>query len=147
MPCRYYRDRLSVPRGPCNMWALRDCWSAGVIDENTLVWGQGLADWLPVKNVRMLIPQIRTPEGETQTLLETMSELQLGPLGCSGCSGCASPAPDAHRLLPCAWMHLSCPGTHHPVNEHGAVLHISHRQRCSSVCVIDSAGCSQIVTP
>lgn len=36
----------------------------GVIDENTLVWGQGLADWLPVKNVRTLVPQIRTVEGE-----------------------------------------------------------------------------------
>ena len=45
------------------MWVLRNCWSNGVVDENTLVWGQGLADWLPMKNVRMLIPQIRTPEG------------------------------------------------------------------------------------
>jgi len=35
----------------------------GVIDENTLVWGQGLADWLPVRNVRTLVPQIRTVEG------------------------------------------------------------------------------------
>jgi len=35
----------------------------GVIDENTLVWGQGLMDWLPVRNVRTLVPQIRTPEG------------------------------------------------------------------------------------
>lgn len=36
----------------------------GVIDEGTLVWGQGLADWLPVRNVRTLVPQIRTLEGE-----------------------------------------------------------------------------------
>ena len=60
---RYYRDRLSVPRGPCNLAVLRECWVNGVIDEGTLVWGQGLGDWLPVKNVRTLVPQIRTVEG------------------------------------------------------------------------------------
>ncbi len=36
----------------------------GVIDENTLVWGQGLYDWLPAKNVKLLLPMIRTPEGK-----------------------------------------------------------------------------------
>jgi hypothetical protein len=61
--CRYYRDRLSVPRGPCNISVLRECWVHGVIDDGTLVWGQGLIDWLPVKNVRTLVPQIRTLEG------------------------------------------------------------------------------------
>ena len=35
----------------------------GVVDENTLVWGQGLYDWLPMKNVKLLLPMIRTPEG------------------------------------------------------------------------------------
>ena len=59
----YYRDRLSVPRGPCTLPVLRECWVNGVIDENTLIWGQGLIDWLPAKNIRTLIPQIRTPEG------------------------------------------------------------------------------------
>jgi hypothetical protein len=39
----------------------------GVIDENTLVWGQGLQDWLPVRNIRTLVPQIRTPEGAGQS--------------------------------------------------------------------------------
>ena len=34
----YYRDRLSVPRGPCTMPVLREAWSNGVIDENTIVW-------------------------------------------------------------------------------------------------------------
>ena len=42
---------------------LRECWVHGVIDDGTLVWGQGLMDWLPVKNVRTLVPQIRTFEG------------------------------------------------------------------------------------
>lgn len=64
LSCRYYRDRLSVPRGPCNISVLRECWVHGVIDDGTLVWGQGLADWLPVKNVRTLVPQIRTVEGQ-----------------------------------------------------------------------------------
>jgi hypothetical protein len=36
---------------------------AGVIDEDTLVWGHGLGDWLPIRNVRTLVPQIRTLEG------------------------------------------------------------------------------------
>lgn len=60
----YYRDRLSVPRGPCTLPVLRDCWVNGVIDENTLLWGQGLIDWLPAKNIRTLVAQIRSPEGE-----------------------------------------------------------------------------------
>lgn len=58
----YYRDRMNVARGPCPAHVLRECWVHGVIDENTLVWGQGLFDWLPVKNVKLLIPTIRTVE-------------------------------------------------------------------------------------
>ncbi|KAK9785103.1 hypothetical protein WJX73_002409 [Symbiochloris irregularis] len=66
----YYRDRLSVPRGPCNLPVLRECWASGVIDENTLVWGQGLGDWLPVKNVKTLVPQIRTLEVQVTTFIK-----------------------------------------------------------------------------
>eukprot|EP01023_Acetabularia_acetabulum_P024151 TRINITY_DN2339_c0_g1_i2.p2 TRINITY_DN2339_c0_g1~~TRINITY_DN2339_c0_g1_i2.p2 ORF type:complete len:161 (-),score=6.66 TRINITY_DN2339_c0_g1_i2:249-680(-) len=58
----YYRDRMNVPRGPCTVPVLRNCWVQGVIDENTIVWGQGLGDWIPAKNVRTLVPQIRTFE-------------------------------------------------------------------------------------
>ena len=65
---RYYRDRMSVPRGPCNVAVLRECWVQGVVDEHTLVWGQGLGDWLPVRNIRTLVPQIRTFEGAAQQL-------------------------------------------------------------------------------
>lgn len=57
---------MSVPRGPCSLPVLREAWVHGVIDENTLVWGQGLMDWLPVRNVRTLVPQIRTVEGEAR---------------------------------------------------------------------------------
>lgn len=56
-----------VARGPCTLHVLRDCWVHGVVDENTLVWGQGLCDWLPVRNVRTLVPQIRTVEGESSS--------------------------------------------------------------------------------
>ena len=42
----------------------------GIIDENTLIWGQGLADWLPVKNVRTLVPQIRTVEVQVATWMK-----------------------------------------------------------------------------
>ena len=58
------RDRLSVPRGPCSVPVLREAWVQGIVDENTLVWGSGLIDWLPIRNVRTLVPQIRTVEGE-----------------------------------------------------------------------------------
>ncbi len=54
---------MNVPRGPCSVPVLRECWVHGVIDEHTLIWGQGLMDWLPVRNVRTLVPQIRTVEG------------------------------------------------------------------------------------
>lgn len=63
-PDRYYRDRLDTPRGPCPLPILRQAWVAGVIDEDTLVWGEGLMDWLPIRNVRTLVPQIRSKEGE-----------------------------------------------------------------------------------
>ena len=49
----------------------------GVIDENTLIWGQGLMDWLPVRNVRTLVPQIRTPEGASPPSLG----LEFGGIG------------------------------------------------------------------
>ena len=47
----------------------------GVIDDGTLVWGQGLMDWLPVKNVRTLVPQIRTFEGISPSALPQQSSL------------------------------------------------------------------------
>ena len=60
----YYRDRMNVPRGPCPLHVLKDAWVQGVVDENTLMWGHGLYDWLPAKNIKLLLPMIRTPEGE-----------------------------------------------------------------------------------
>jgi hypothetical protein len=91
----YYRDRMSVPRGPCPLHVLKDAWVQGVVDENTLVWGHGLYDWLPAKNVKLLIPMIRTPEGElrcagaaeAQTCLQCClceTDSAAGVLRCSG---------------------------------------------------------------
>lgn len=61
----YYRDRMSTPRGPCTLPVLREAWVNGVIDEKTLVWGQGLADWLPARNVTNLVWQVETLEGRS----------------------------------------------------------------------------------
>lgn len=55
---------------------LREAWVQGVIDENTLIWGQGLADWLPVRNVRTLVPQIRTVEVQIATWVKKTFALQ-----------------------------------------------------------------------
>ena len=57
----------------------------GVIDDGTLVWGQGLIDWLPVKNVRTLVPQIRTLEGICYDSLSqgTMQGMHAEALHCS----------------------------------------------------------------
>ena len=53
---------MNVPRGPCNLPILREAWIHGVVDEHTLVWGKGLMDWLPMRNVRTLVPQVTTAE-------------------------------------------------------------------------------------
>lgn len=56
----YYRDRAGLPRGPCPLSVMRACWVNGIVDHNTLVWGQGLEAWYPVSNVVGLIANIQT---------------------------------------------------------------------------------------
>ena len=73
----YYRDRMNIPRGPCPLHVLKDCWVQGVIDENTLVWGHGLFDWLPAKNVKLLLPMVRTPEGKCNLQLSCFTKLSI----------------------------------------------------------------------
>ncbi|KXZ51571.1 hypothetical protein GPECTOR_12g534 [Gonium pectorale] len=58
----YYRDRMNVPRGPCPLHVVKEAWVSGIVDENTLFWGHGLFDWLPAKNIKLLLPMVRTPE-------------------------------------------------------------------------------------
>lgn len=43
------------------MNTLRQCWVNGIVDEHTMVWGNGLSDWVPARNVRGLISNIRNP--------------------------------------------------------------------------------------
>uniref|UniRef100_A0A6U0BPF2 GYF domain-containing protein n=1 Tax=Ostreococcus mediterraneus TaxID=1486918 RepID=A0A6U0BPF2_9CHLO len=57
----FYRDRTGKVRGPAPMGSLRQCWVNGVVDEHTLVWGNGLCEWVPVRNVRGLVANIRNP--------------------------------------------------------------------------------------
>ncbi len=90
----YYRDRMSVPRGPCPLHVLKDCWTQGVIDENTLLWGHGLYDWLPAKNIKLLVPMIRTPEGERQHVVCCDGEVP-----CAVCSSCCDNVPCAACVL------------------------------------------------
>lgn len=58
----YYRDRLNLPRGPCPLSTLRTCYVNGLVDENSLVWGQGLEEWVPMRNVRSLPALVRNLE-------------------------------------------------------------------------------------
>lgn len=65
----FYRDRCGVNRGPAPLPILRDAWTHGLIDQNTLVYGQGMVDFLPIKNVRTLMGQIRTWDGALNLLV------------------------------------------------------------------------------
>ncbi|AIB09996.1 RNA binding protein (nucleomorph) [Lotharella oceanica] len=73
----YYRDRLNISRGPCDIYLLRKCWINGIIDQNTLIWGIGLDDWVPLRNIRNLIILIRIPEVQIATLIK--KELIIKP--------------------------------------------------------------------
>ncbi|GAB4818254.1 hypothetical protein N2152v2_005300 [Parachlorella kessleri] len=70
------KDRLNVPRGPCTLPVLKEAWVNGVIDSNTLIWGQGLADFIPIRNVRTLVPQIRTVEVQLATWVKKQFALK-----------------------------------------------------------------------
>ena len=91
-----YRRPPSLLSAP---WAPPTVQVHGVIDENTLVWGQGLMDWLPVRNVRTLVPQIRTPEGASRdpSLLVMSGCAQL----CTACQGSRAGAALPRRSTPC----------------------------------------------
>ena len=47
---------------------MRTCWINGTIDEHTLVWGQGLEEWVPLRNVRALPALIRNLESKHPSL-------------------------------------------------------------------------------
>lgn len=57
----YYRDRTGMPRGPCTLNILKTAWVNGIVDEHTLVWGNGLGSWVPIRNVRGLGAHMNDP--------------------------------------------------------------------------------------
>merc|ERR1739848_425429 len=66
----YYRDRISTVRGPCTLPVLREAWTKGIIDDKTLIWGNGLIDWIPIRNISLLTSAIRTPEVQIATFIK-----------------------------------------------------------------------------
>merc|ERR1711870_17430 len=72
----YYRDRLLVTRGPCTLPVLREAWAKGIIDDKTLIWGNGLIDWIPIRNITFLSIAIRTPEVQLTTLMNKKINLE-----------------------------------------------------------------------
>jgi len=60
----WYKDRAGLPRGPLQITGLRACYAQGVVDDQTLVWGQGLTGWYPIRNVIGLTANIRNLESE-----------------------------------------------------------------------------------
>ena len=68
----YYRDRAGLPRGPCQLSTLRACWVNAIIDEFTIVWGQGLEAWYPIHNVVGLTANIQSYDGAAAALLHKL---------------------------------------------------------------------------
>ena len=62
----WYKDRAGLPRGPLQITGLRACYAQGVVDDQTLVWGQGLTGWYPIRNVIGLTANIRNLESESK---------------------------------------------------------------------------------
>jgi hypothetical protein len=48
----FYRDRTGLPRGPMTIETVKKCYINGVVDQHTLFWGNGLGDWVPLRNLR-----------------------------------------------------------------------------------------------
>lgn len=57
----FYRDRTGLPRGPCPFYILKQAYIHGIVDENTLIWGNGLGSWVPIRNVRSLGANLSDP--------------------------------------------------------------------------------------
>ena len=64
----YYKDRAGVARGPCTLTTVRKAWVHGVIDQYTLMWGQGLEAWYPMRNVVGLVTNIQSLDGAPSLL-------------------------------------------------------------------------------
>lgn len=58
----YYRDRTGLPRGPMDINVLRKAYIGGIIDGNTLMWGNGLGHWVPLRNIRGMDGNLTNPK-------------------------------------------------------------------------------------
>ena len=45
----YYRDPKGVPRGPCTISSLKACYVNGSIDKKSMIYGDGMSEWLPLE--------------------------------------------------------------------------------------------------
>ena len=55
------REELGM-EGPMGIKSLLDYWDDEIIDSHTLVWKEGLQDWLPIDDVADLKAQLLLPE-------------------------------------------------------------------------------------
>ena len=58
----FYRDRTGLPRGPCTLETVRKCYANGIVDQHTLFWGNGLGDWVPLRNIRGMATSLSDPK-------------------------------------------------------------------------------------
>ena len=58
----FYRDRTGLPRGPCTLNTVRKCYANGIVDQHTLFWGNGLGDWVPLRNIRGMASSLSDPK-------------------------------------------------------------------------------------
>jgi len=47
----YYRDPKGIPRGPCTVSSLKICHVNGFVTRKSMVFGDGMNEWLPLESV------------------------------------------------------------------------------------------------
>lgn len=152
--CAHQPPRVYACRGPAPLHVMKDAWVQGVIDENTLVWGQGLVDWLPAKNIKLLLAMIRTPEGVVMhhQTMHTDKRVRCTPTRTNKHTLRPSTCPDSH---PSARTQHSTPtsSTQHPHPSptpticlrhlRSAVWGVGEAHVCPEACAEPGAGAAQ----
>ena len=41
---------------------MRKCYANGIVDQHTLFWGNGLGDWVPLRNIRGMATSLSDPK-------------------------------------------------------------------------------------
>jgi hypothetical protein len=57
-PSSWYIGVDNQPTGPFTAQELLKSWQAGTLDENTLSWCEGMAEWLPLSQVAPFAAQM-----------------------------------------------------------------------------------------